>query len=215
MARPVSNITITVPQELKQLMDEFSWEHPGTNWSLIARQAIQQYIETKRVIVPHVGITLDSVDLTFTPQMGSVLKTLLVFQNRMPTEIVVDRVGITQTLLTGIDKFLVSRDAWHMSPTLIPRSGQSVVADFFPMAPTDLFAIEGLVTSSLTLKAHIETYVQGFREPVRTEVISKIPLEEWKEFMVRLRRAYPHIAIAFEQRYGGHGRVPQELDRSD
>jgi hypothetical protein len=189
-----TNLTITVPGELKREMDEFSRHRPETNWSLVARQAIQQYIEAHKGPTPQVRIALDGTELIINSQMGPVMKTLLVFQNRMPTEIVFDRYSITQTLLTGIDLFIASRAVWNMSPIRIPANGQVVIADFFPMRPLDLFSVEALVTSTVTVKSSVEAYALGFTEPVRTEMIDRLPIEYWKNFMEEVRDAYPHIA---------------------
>jgi metal-responsive CopG/Arc/MetJ family transcriptional regulator len=189
-----TNITISVPGDLKQQMDKFSLEHPETNWSLVARKAIQQYIESNRGPSPQVRIALDGTELIVNAQMGPVMKTLLVFQNRMPTEIVFDRYSITQTLLAGNDKFIASRAAWNMSPIRIPSAGQVVVADLFPMRPSDLFDADTFVNSTMTVKSSIEAYAPGFSEPVRAEMIDRLPLEYWKNFMEGVGHAYPHIA---------------------
>jgi hypothetical protein len=188
-----TNITISVPGDLKQQMDKFSLEHPETNWSFVTRKAIQQYIESNKGPSPQVRIALDGTELIINSQMGPVMKTLLVFQNRMPTEITFDRYSITQTLLTGNDKFIASRAVWNMSPFRIPPTGQVVVADFFPMRPLDLFDVEELVTSTVTVKSSIEAYAPAFIEPVRAEMIDRLPVEYWKDFMEGVRHAYPHV----------------------
>src|SRR5260370_30886780 len=179
-----THITITVPRELREQLDEVSVRNPETNWSLVARRAIQQHIQTHTAASPQVGVSLGGTQLIFNEQMGPVLKTLLVFQNRTPIDIIVDKIGITQTLLSGVDKFIASRAAWNMNaPFQVSTAGRCEIADFFPMAPRDLFASDELVTSSLTVKSSIEAFVQGFHDPVRAEVVDRIPLEEWKYFM--------------------------------
>jgi len=183
-------------------MDRFSIEHPETNWSWVTRTAIQQYIEAHKGPVPQIGVSLGGTELTFSP-LGPVLKTLIVFQNKMPTEVVIDRIGITQTLSTGVSKFIVSRAAWNMTPYRISPSGQCVVADFFPMLPMDLFAVEKLVTADLTIKTSLEAYVPGFSEPVRAEITDKISLEDWRNFIEGVKHSFPHIKPVVEKKAPG------------
>ena len=199
-----TNITISVPGDLKQQMDKFSLEHPQTNWSLVARKAIQQYIEAHKGPAPQIGVSLGGTELIFNP-LGPVLKTLLVFQNNMPTEITIDRIGVSQTLLAGIGKFIVSRAAWNMTPHRISPSGQTVVADYFPMLPQDLLTVENLrlVTSDLTIKSSLEVHVPGFSEPIRAEITDKNSLEDWRNFIQGVRQTYPHIKNAFEKKAPG------------
>jgi len=191
---PLFNVTITVPVELKEKMDKFSKAHPQTNWSLVARTAFDQYIEAQKGPSPRVRISLDGTELTFNSQLGPVLKTRLFFENRMPTEIVIDRYAITQTLLTGNDLFVASRaTSWNMAPIRIPQGLQIVVPDFFPMRPQDLLSVEDLVRSNLTVKSTVEAYAIGFSEPVRTEMIDRLPVEYWRNFMEGVRHAYPLV----------------------
>jgi hypothetical protein len=188
------NLTVTVPADLKREMDEFSRRHPSTNWSLVARNAFKQYIEVLKAPAPQVKISQDGTELKVTGDTGPVLKTLLVFRSQMPTEVTFDRYSMTQTLLTGIDKFLASRAAWRMAPIRVPPNGQIVIADTFPMSPQDLLATDALVTGGLTVKSSIEAYATGFSDPVRTEIIDRLPQEYWADFMEGVRHAYPHIA---------------------
>src|SRR6266849_1451682 len=117
MARDVTNMTITIPLELKEEMNSFSQNYPETNWSLVARKGIQQYIEAHRGTAPQVRISLDGTELKIDSQSGPSLMTRLFFENRMPTEIIIDRWAINQTVLSGIDLFLASRaTSWNMNP---------------------------------------------------------------------------------------------------
>src|SRR5260370_12414361 len=118
----------------------------------------------------------------------------LFFEKRMPAEIIIDRWAINQTVLSGIDLFLASRaTSWNMNPIRLRPGEHLVVPDYFLMAPTNLFEVEDLVNArGLTVKTSIQAYVPGFAEPIRTEMIDRLPFEYWTDFMNNVRHAYLH-----------------------
>ena len=192
---PLFNVTITVPEELKERMDKFAKGRPETNWSLIARRAFDQYIEAQKGPIPRVSIMLDDTRFSFHSQLGPVLETRLYFENRMPTDIVIDRYAITQTIFTGNDLFIASRQtSWNMTPIRIPQALQVVIPDYFAMRPQDVLGVDHLVKSTLTIKTTIEAYAAGFNEPVRAEVIDRLPAELWKDFVNGVKHFAPLYA---------------------
>ncbi len=197
MARTAANVTITVPLELKDEMEIFSGQYPGTNWSAIARRAIEQYIQTHRGPVPQIRISLSGSELIIG-QFGTALMTRLFFENKMTTEVTIDRRAVSQTVFTGVEKFLASRDtSWNMTPLTLRPNEHIVIPEYFLMDPRNLLEIERLNLvdpKGLTIRTGVQAYVPGFAEPISTEIIDRLPWDYWRDFIDHVKRSYPHLA---------------------
>lgn len=184
-----TNITVSVPAELRQAMEQFEKRFPETNWSSICRQAIQEHMFVHGLDAPQVGVFLESIVQEIATGIGPGIRTTLRVENRMPIPILVDRIKITTSLFSGAN-LIVGRERWHLTPLHIRQNSSATTSDFFYTGYNDLMATEELVTRSIVVNQYVNAWITGFNAPVGSQFQGKIPLDEWQTHLANVKQWY-------------------------
>lgn len=182
----MANLTISIPDELKEQMDK---QFPEANWSQISRNAIQQYIAARQNVVPKLEIFLQQTIQDINFEIGPGIWTQVRIENRMPIELVVDRILFTTTLYSS-NKFIAGREGAHLAPVYLLPNGSGSAQYFFAMEPAFLVKSSEDIKQSVQLRETVRAYVQGFQQPVGAQLQSKIPLDEWQTYITNVKATF-------------------------
>ncbi len=58
------------------------------------------------------------------------------------------------------------------------------------MSPSDLIRTSGLVKHSVLVRENVQAFVDGFREPARAQLTTKIPLDEWETYITNVKAIF-------------------------
>jgi hypothetical protein len=180
----MANLTISIPDDLKAQMDT---QFPETNWSSVCRSAIQQYIFSRQGQYPHLDVFIDSIVQEATTELGQPgIRTNLRIENRTPLELLIDRINLVISIVSGAD-VIVGRETWHLAPISLYPNRSNFAQDFFPISPDELVRTESLVKQSPVIRVKVNAYVTGFQMPVQVQLQSKVPLDDWQVFITNVK----------------------------
>jgi len=173
----MTNVTITVPEELRIKMDNYS----EVSWSEICRNAISQYIAQRENPTPRLELDVRSPRIDhYDSETG--YATLIVdlrIQNRMSSEIILNRVLATGSAETpnGLNVYFGQTYDLHKK-TITPNSvGSATIRLPFPREK--LLEFKDKFTRTFNSRLFCRVFVDGFRDDYTQEVIVQIPIDVW------------------------------------
>jgi hypothetical protein len=184
------NMTFSIPDDLKAEMDRIE----EVSWSKVASNAIKGYLYSRLVESPQLEILLRDVSPSVQVETGPALIASLRVENRMPIEGMIDRVRFQVSLVTG-SNVLMSRDGWHLTPIWLRANRPSDLQYPIPVDADDVIRTAHLVKQTLLVRAKVEVFVRAswgdFQQPYRSEVYSKLPSDDWQNFVANVKATYP------------------------
>lgn len=183
-------MTFSIPDELKAEMDKIE----EVSWSKVATNAIRGYLWSRLVDSPQLDLLLKEVGPSVQVETGPTLIAFLRAENRMPIDGMIDRVRFQVSLVTG-SSVLLSRDGWHLTPIWLRANRPSDFQYFIPVDADDVIRTAQLVKQTLMVRAKVEVFVRAmwgdFQQPYRADVYSKIPADDWQNFVSNVKAVYP------------------------
>ena len=178
------NVTISVPEGLKTEMDALS----EVNWSEICRNAISRYIAERKNPTPQFQLRADEIDPESHHESGYPgLRVTLSIQNQMGFEIVVDRI------LYNVS-FFTTRGQWDSAGSDVDLYRRSVPANamggaqfFLRMLKEKIIHLDQFLNETFRCRVECIMFVDGFRYPYKGHAYFKIPIDEWKKFVDRVK----------------------------
>lgn len=192
------NVTISVPEGLKTEMDALS----EVNWSEICRKAISRYIAERKNPIPQIqlraGETINPESYHESGYPGLLINLLI--QNQMSFEIVVDRILFKVSLFT-------TRGQWDSVGSDVDLYRRSVSAGamggaqlFLRMLKEKIIHLDQFLSETFRCRVECILFVEGFRSPYKGQAYFKIPIDEWKKFVDKMKpKKTPKKEIAIER----------------
>jgi len=178
------NLTISVSEGLKTQMDSFS----EVSWSEICRKAITAYIQSRMNPNPQIQLRADEISPESHHESGYPgLRIDLLIQNQMGFEIVADRI------LYNVS-FYTTRGQWDGAGSDVDLYKRSIAANamggaqfFLKMMEEKIIHLDQFLKETFRCKVECIVFVEGFKNPHKQEVRFKIPGDEWKKFVDRVK----------------------------
>jgi hypothetical protein len=174
------NVTITVPDELKDKM----LKYPEVSWSEICRNAISLYIAQRENPTPRIEVEIRSTRLyPYVIETGYPTLTIdAKIQNKMNTEIVVDRVLATVWARTGGNVFGFGRTfSLHRKKV---KSNSAGLATFrVALTKEILEKLKDVFKSSFTCTVDFTVYVDSFEDAYHQEDTFVMPIDTWNNIV--------------------------------
>lgn len=178
------NLTISVSEELKTQMDGFS----EVSWSEICRKAITAYIQSRINPIPQIQLRASEISLESYHESGYPgLRIDLLIQNQMNFEIVVDRILYNVNFFTTKGRFDGAgsdADLYKRSVTANAMGGAQL---FLKMTKDRITYLDQFLEETFQCKIECVVFVEGFKHAYRGEVKFKIPIDEWRKFVDRVK----------------------------
>jgi len=168
------NVTITVPEELKDKMDKYS----EVSWSEICRNAISQYIAQRENPTPRIELYITSPRLCdYDYEIGYPTLTLdFKILNRMNSKITVDRILTTTFAVKPDGKQIGFGSANDLRrKTIEPNSTGFATVDI-PLTKEKLKELQNKFKISVDCKVKCTVFVDGFEHAYEQEIPFLIPL---------------------------------------
>ena len=175
------NVTITVSEELKTEMDKYS----EVSWSEICRNAIASYIAQRVAPAPKIELDVRNSMLdNYDYETG--YPTLIVdlrIQNRMNTEVTVDRILATVRTEAQDGRRVIFGQAYDLRRrTIGPNSvGLATIRLAFPREK--LLEFQNKFTQTFVCTIDCAAFVDCFTDAYRQEIPVQIPIDVWKRVM--------------------------------
>jgi hypothetical protein len=172
------NFTVSISEELKTEMDKY----PEVNWSEVIRKSIQTYLQTRQNPVPQLEFGISEAHVAWNwflarPSVSVNLKAT----NKLTTDLVLDRILYTIGFLTSQNR--EARGGFEgqflQYCQLKPNEPADIQLTFYPNTEL-LRRLTDKMESTFVLQADLIVLVQGFTNPYRAQVFSKVPIDEWK-----------------------------------
>jgi hypothetical protein len=172
------NVTISVTDELKEEMDQFS----EVSWSGICREAISRYIAERKTPVPRIEIDYRISTLNVKDwQTGyPTLKIDLKIFNKMASSIITDRILSVVTFWRYDERFPVGI-AYDFHKRVIGANSSGGATVDLILLKEKIRKLQDKFTSTFDCRAECTVYVEGFNQAYRREVSFKIPIDVWQD----------------------------------
>lgn len=175
------NVTISVPDQLKNEMDTYS----DVNWSEVCRKAISRYIVERKNPTPNIELNLGEVRLelqtyrTGYPSLAIVLRIL----NKMDSDVTIDRILVEAGFINEDGRqFTVGMSyGLHrivLGPTVV---GNSQV--LIPLLREKVEELQGMFSSTFLCYVRCTVFAEGFNNPYNQEVSTRIPIDDWRQLV--------------------------------
>jgi len=192
----MTNVTISVPEELKAEMDKF----PEVSWSEICRKAISGYIQSRKNPVPQIQMRADEIRPESYHESGyQGLRINLLIQNLMDFEIVVDRILYNVSFLTTRGQWDGAGSDYELYRHAVPANDVGSAQFFLKMMREKILHLDKFLEGTFQCNVRLIVFVEGFKHPCQQEVRFKIPIDEWKKFVDSVKpkeTAHKDISIA-------------------
>ena len=177
------NLTISVPEELKTEMDELS----EVNWSEICRKAISKYIAERKNPTP--SIELDLRNASLVSQGSETGYPTLIFNlrihNKMNSDITVDRILFNIRFTTQGHVHAVG-SAVDLHRRHVAANSVGGAQLHMALSRVKIDELKSAFKSTFDCLISCIIYVDGFRDEYRQEAKTRIPIDDWDEFVARV-----------------------------
>jgi hypothetical protein len=176
------NVTITVPDELKAEMDKLA----EVSWSEICRNAISLYISQRSNPTPWFELSLERVTVEQSNfQTGYPTLTIdLKIHNKTSSELIVDRIIVSARGWKDSHAFPLGIGYGLNKTAIIPNSAVNRRI-FLVLLREKIASLENVFTSSFNCEVHFSIYAEGFKNGYEQDLTAKIPIDEWKEVVIK------------------------------
>ena len=171
------NVTISIPEALKNRMDE----HSEVNWSKVCREAIDTYISVLENPIPKIKIELREVRFNYAKGKPGLLLDLS-FKNEMNRQLVLDRMFFEVDFIPTPGTTLSVGSSVKMNKRDIPM-GRWVMIPFIEVDPDTILLIDEQLSRTFQCAAHLMAFFEDFKVPYTMSLGVKIPIDEWREFV--------------------------------
>jgi hypothetical protein len=175
------NVTISVPDDLKEEMDKLSRE---VSWSEICRKAISRYLVERKNPVPRIEIDYRISTLNVKDwQTGyPTLKIDLKIFNHMASSITTDRILSVVTFWRYDERFPVGT-AYDFDKRVIGANLSGGATVKLILLKEKIQQLQDKFTSTFDCRADCTVYVEDFNQPYRREISFKIPIDIWQDII--------------------------------
>ena len=175
------NVTITVSEELKAQMDNYS----EVSWSEICRNAISQYISQRENPTPKIELDARVSNLiAYNYTTGYPTLTIdLRIQNKLNVEIAVDRILATAKTFANDGRTVVLGQAYFLYRAIIGSNSRVIATIDFTFPKEKLEEFQGKFTHTFDCYINCVIFVDGFKERYSQDVPFQIPIDVWNDVM--------------------------------
>lgn len=178
------NLTISVSEQLKSQMDSFS----EVSWSEICRKAITAYIQSRINPMPQIQLRAGEIDPESYHESGYPgLRINLLIQNKMSFEVIVDRILYKVSFYTTRGQFDGAGSDFELYKHIVPANAMGGTQFFLKMMKEKIMHLDQYLEKTFQCKVECIVFVEGFKQPYKQEVRFKIPIDEWKKFVDRVK----------------------------
>jgi hypothetical protein len=172
------NVTISVPDDLKNEMDKF----PEVSWSEISRKAILKYIEERKNPTPKVELDLREARLEYYPSwtVSPSLRMSLKIHNMMDSEVIVDRILFDVSFVESSHQYPVGAGFGLHKRIINPNSSVEIQL-VFELPKEKIESLSGLFSSTFQCRVIYTIFLEGFKNPYSQDTSTKIAIDEWKD----------------------------------
>ena len=171
------NFTVSIPEDLKSEMDKF----PDVNWSELTRKSIQIYLQNRKNSFPPLDFEMNELHIGYDhdlkmPSMSLSLKAT----NKLDSELVIDRILFKVEFDKEYGRAKLEGAFESQSLEYRRISGESkIIIGFLPQADM-LRRLSEKLEATFWVYVTLTVFVQGFVCPQTKVVLTKVPIDEWK-----------------------------------
>jgi hypothetical protein len=177
----MTNVTISVPEELKAEMDKF----PEVSWSETCRKAIAQYISERKYPSPNIELDIRDVRLAVSHDSGyPAFTATLRIHNKMNSDIILDRILFNVKFYSPKDGAEVRIGShYDLYRRVISSNSIGGAQIYLPISKEKVESLE--VTFGATFSCIIDcvVFADGFKNPCNQSVRTEVPIDKWDEFV--------------------------------
>jgi hypothetical protein len=176
------NVTISVPEALKSEMDTLS----EVSWSKICREAISRYITQRNIPTPNIELDLEHARLQMQYHQSGypVLSITLRIHNKMEFEITIDILQLNVAFMKENSASYVGLRYDLFKNIILPTSTISKQT-FIQIPKEKIEDLQNEFDSTFGCKIECLVFIDGFKQPYRRELWTRIPIDEWKKLVLR------------------------------
>jgi hypothetical protein len=174
------NLTISVPDELKNEMDKLT----EVNWSEVSRNAISAYIEQRKNPTPILDVVVRDARLDpYAYDTGNPsLKVDLWITNKMSSEIIIDRVLSTAFFIMA-DRHYPIGTAYDFVIRYLPATASGMAQLYYEFSNELISILANKTKSTFKCKINCNVFVKDFKNNYSREVTTNIPIDHWLDFV--------------------------------
>jgi hypothetical protein len=171
------NVTITVPEELKNEMDKFG----EVSWSEICRNAISLYISQRKDPTPKIELDIRNSwlnDYDFDTGYPTLTVDIRI-QNRMNSEITVDRILATAKSSAEGGQWAVFGQANDLHRRIISSNSVGGATVRLALPIEKLRELQNKFKSTFNCIFNFIVFVDGFKNPYSQDLTTQIAIDIW------------------------------------